>query len=374
MRARRILFPVLAIALSLVATGTVFEIALRALKPSNIRLFPRYHEAVRYGEYTLRRTRPSSRFVHTSRDGRWAFKTNAQGFRSERDYSYQKAPGVRRILVLGDSQALGYENAGEDILPARLERELGQRGLRVEVINSGVSGFGTAEELIFLEQEGIRYDPDIVVLMLFKNDFADNVRSGLFAIEGGRLVAKSKSYAPGTAILSVINSVGALRWLSENSYLYSFAFNGVWNAAKEISNRDASRDPFERTVAQGEIPPHQKLLMDHILRRMSDFAAARNVPLVIVDIPNPPPGGKVDDFETSLPSGEATALAGPSVPILSSEPILSDYRGRAAFHRPHGERHITPFVHAKLAFAIAEEIRPLLDDSGRANANSSPRQ
>ena len=49
-------------------------------------------------------------------------------------------------------------------VPARLETELAVLLKRpVEVVNLGVSGFGTAEELIVLEKEGWSYEPDLVM-------------------------------------------------------------------------------------------------------------------------------------------------------------------------------------------------------------------
>ena len=54
--------------------------------------------------------------------------------------------------------------------------------MRAEAINAGVSGFGTAEALAFLENEG-HYRPDVVVLGFYANDFEDNLKAGLFALD-----------------------------------------------------------------------------------------------------------------------------------------------------------------------------------------------
>ena len=43
------------------------------------------------------------------------------------------------------------------------------------MINLGVGGFGTLQELLVLEQEGLRFDPDLVILAFyFGNDVANN--------------------------------------------------------------------------------------------------------------------------------------------------------------------------------------------------------
>ena len=46
----------------------------------------------------------------------------------------------------------------------------------VQVINGGVVGYGPHQERRFLEREGVRYDPDIVILGFCHNDLTDAAR------------------------------------------------------------------------------------------------------------------------------------------------------------------------------------------------------
>src|SRR5262249_44314753 len=87
----------------------VAEVATRLILGDVIVLYPRYFTAADYDGVTLRRLIPNSVFWHTSIDGSWEFRTNAQGFRDDENYEYEKPPGRRRILVLGDSHSEGYE-------------------------------------------------------------------------------------------------------------------------------------------------------------------------------------------------------------------------------------------------------------------------
>jgi len=50
-------------------------------------------------------------------------------------------------------------------LSAIIERYFAVRKKCVEAINTGVSGFGTAEELVLLENEGVKFHPDFVYLV-----------------------------------------------------------------------------------------------------------------------------------------------------------------------------------------------------------------
>ena len=123
-------------------------------------------------------------------------KINAHGLRGP-DRDYQKPAGVRRVLLLGDSFTAGYYAEEEQTLRAVLEAELNARcSSRWEVINGGTGAYSTDQELLFYTSEGVRYDPDVVVLLFYYNDLAYNVSpravSGehkpYFELREGRLV------------------------------------------------------------------------------------------------------------------------------------------------------------------------------------------
>ena len=71
----------------------------------------------------------------------------------------------------------GYSVALEESFHRQLEMRLTEAGSAVEVINLAVGGFGTLQELLVLQEEGLRYEPDLVVLgFYFGNDLVDNSR------------------------------------------------------------------------------------------------------------------------------------------------------------------------------------------------------
>ena len=100
---------------------------------------------------------------------------NSHGLR-EREIDYEKPPGLRRVLVLGDSFVEATEVAVEEAFPRRLEAHLAAvGGPPTQVLNAGAVGYGTAQEYLLLKHEGVRYQPDVVVLLFFSgNDLADN--------------------------------------------------------------------------------------------------------------------------------------------------------------------------------------------------------
>ena len=117
---------------------------------------------------------------------------NSLGLRGP-ERGYAKPPGVRRVLLLGDSFVEGYTVREDESVRANLERLLAPRG-PIEVLNGGTHGYSTDQELLFFESEGRRYAPDEVVLLFYYNDLHGNVSDDgkpWFAVEGGALALRN---------------------------------------------------------------------------------------------------------------------------------------------------------------------------------------
>jgi lysophospholipase L1-like esterase len=90
--------------------------------------------------------------------------SNSLGFR-DREHAVAKPAGVYRIVVLGDSIAAGlHVERNQDVFPPILEQLLEQGGLHAEVINLGVSGYNTQQEVEMLRKRGLQYHPDLVLV------------------------------------------------------------------------------------------------------------------------------------------------------------------------------------------------------------------
>jgi hypothetical protein len=103
-------------------------------------------------------------------------QTNAAGQRG-RNIPVEKPPGTYRILVLGDSFVEAEQVDEHERFIARLEALLNQDGgqTRYEVIDGGCGGWGTAQELLYLREQGLDYQPDLILLAFFVgNDVGDN--------------------------------------------------------------------------------------------------------------------------------------------------------------------------------------------------------
>lgn len=98
---------------------------------------------------------------------------NSHGLRSP-ETTLDKPLAVLRILNLGDSSVMGWGVRLEDTFGQQLEESLNRQNNlsdRVEVINAGVPGWNLENALAYLQDEGIKFDPDLVILaMSMSND------------------------------------------------------------------------------------------------------------------------------------------------------------------------------------------------------------
>ncbi len=121
-------------------------------------------------------------------------RTNAQGLFGP-DRPYEKPPGVRRVLLLGDSMTEAVQVPLAETFPVRLERGLHSQGTTAEVLNAGVAAFGNDNELMYFRAEGVRYAPDLVVLVFnVANDVIENspeLNRKMYGGSGEHLVEKT---------------------------------------------------------------------------------------------------------------------------------------------------------------------------------------
>ena len=88
----------------------------------------------------------------------------------DQEHSYEKTPGTRRVLMLGDSLTFGWGVRFADTTSQLIEERLNRSGGPWEVINAGVGNYNTSQEVAYYLAEGQRYEPDVVVLNYFIND------------------------------------------------------------------------------------------------------------------------------------------------------------------------------------------------------------
>ncbi len=108
-------------------------------------------------------------------------KTNSKGMRGTQEYTVEKPPNTFRILVYGDSFLWG-ENLFEDEhfatqFQKQLEKEFAKSTvhLQPEVLAFGVDAYGMHQSFLKYATDGIKYNADLVIYLLYQNDFTDHM-------------------------------------------------------------------------------------------------------------------------------------------------------------------------------------------------------
>ncbi len=145
---------------SIVILAVLAEVALRTLHP------PRFDWRVMVWEHPVRELVLAPNF-----DGYFLgtrVRTNEFGHRVptrwDKRYSRDKPPGVKRVLVFGDSFAFGDECAAEDSFPEQLQQALDPGFSRIQVLNLGVPAYNPFQEWNYIEESALAFEPDVVVL------------------------------------------------------------------------------------------------------------------------------------------------------------------------------------------------------------------
>lgn len=138
---------------------------------------------------------------------------NSFGMRGE-EFPAKTPEGEKRVMVLGDSFVFSRHFPLDQTFTAKMEKLLSAKdGVTVRVLNAGVPGYGTGQELLFMKQlaeKGIL--PDAYILMIFPNDILDNLRLSYGEFEAIPVKPGFELDAQGRAVLKQmpVNDLGAL--------------------------------------------------------------------------------------------------------------------------------------------------------------------
>ena len=201
---------------------------------------------------------------------------NAEGFWDDQ-HAVPKEKTKKRILFLGDSFTIGYgvrkEFRFSDLVKAKLSSGY-------EVINMGVWGYSTDQELLLLKEKGIKYDPDIVVLSVFLDDlFCTN----LFSVNDGM-------YLKPKFLVSQNNSLELTNVPVQNNHCKSLFINMLITRLNKLRNRLAVGNDFANrgwlSVFDTNYLKENKFLLPlRLLKEMHLILKERKIKFLVVLIP-----------------------------------------------------------------------------------------
>lgn len=118
------------------------------------------------------RARPGTTIERSAAEYDVTLRTDALGLRD--DFTAAPPPpkpaGTFRVLCLGDSFVNGYTVDRDDLFVDLLEGAYRREGRPIDVVNAGVQGYSTDQQLLWLRRHGAALAPDLVLAFPYEND------------------------------------------------------------------------------------------------------------------------------------------------------------------------------------------------------------
>jgi hypothetical protein len=237
-------------------------------------------------------------------------------------YPEVKPAGTYRIALLGDSMVYGsgLKGAEDEVamtFGAKLEAALREERPQLQVLNFGVVGYNTEQEVILYEQTARAYQPDLLLLFFFSNDEED--------------------------VIAVERASAELRETEKYRQLYAALQDG--DRVQRLITQEAHRlVDTDRSMA----------LVSRSLDRLAQATTQDGVPVALVVF-----------YDT--PDRQLTVLRAASEakgwPMLELQPLVGRYGPRRIYveaERAPYDSHPSEFGHT----VIAEALHAFLEEQG----------
>ena len=270
-----------------------------------------------------------------------------------------------RLVSLGDSVAFGLDVDDQATMAAQLRTLV--PGL--DVVDLSVPGYGTDQERIKLEREGLAPAPQVVLLhFCLANDLADNalpvfLYDGVhpkpyFRLHDGALERHGEHLRLAPAARTAL-------WLSEHSVLFNLLSPG--RGGRVLAAQAGGAESVHWQTRYNEVMARPEPLVDlaaRLIESMDDLARGAGARLVVAVHPT-----RHSFAEGSAPAAELRArLAAKGVPTVD---LAESYRARGlalADLATDGLGHLNARGHR----AAAEAVRDALVETGALSASPPP--
>jgi hypothetical protein len=263
---------------AVMVTVVLFELGARQFIPAwtpkhGVRNFWVHHYLLGWAH------NPDSSGTHKHRDFRVEVATNSRGFR-DREYPVARVPGKKRMLFLGDSFGFGFGVEQDQIMTEVMERKYPGW----EVINTAVAGYGTDQQLLFMQEGGLRYRPDVVLVLYHPNDVEDNNAGKRYGYPKPQFVLDNGSLE----LTNVpVPELGGRAKLDRYLYQRTYFLHKVYNARKLL--RRSLEQMAQPEAQEGKRNRNSDFtLTKKLFVALDELIEASGARLVVVSVPGRP--------------------------------------------------------------------------------------
>ncbi|HUR29472.1 MAG TPA: DUF5989 family protein [Planctomycetota bacterium] len=211
------------------------------------------------------------------------YEVNELGLRDSDTTSYAKPAGTFRVLCLGDSFTLGYTVEAHDLFLEQLGRAWSAEGRKVDVVNAGTEGWATDQEVEWFLNEGVKFEPDLVLIFPYENDLFWNGQTQYARFPKPRFGVDGKLDS------GKLVDPGPLPWRERTALGLLLKKSAIPGGTMEIPFEDtkfslSSGKPDDKPVARlpGKLPREWAALMVNPPDFMQDAAARTSAALGVL--------------------------------------------------------------------------------------------
>jgi lysophospholipase L1-like esterase len=280
--------------------------------------------------------------------GGYSIRINAHGYRDiERPWA--KPPGVRRILGLGDSFTFGMGVELEKTYLKRLEALLLDSGRNVDAINAGVIAYGAWQCLTVLEEDGRRYEPDLVIYFFYLDDIACAPDSE--SLRRAAEEATTMEHRHATRPRDGLRLVNALRnALTFFGSRFRHLDEAVW-----LRDVEARRSFLKKAMPDSTA----FLCFENQLERMKRVSRSVDAHFMVVVVPD---ASTLGDPESQEVNRRTAALCNKlDIPVVDPSPLFETHPAPLSLYLLPYDAHTSVAGHDLIARAILEKAAELLD-------------
>ena len=317
---------------------------------------------------------------------------NSNGLR-DRENELQRRADTQRILMFGDSFVEGWgvslNESVSKVLESLLQTEpTGESngGGAVQVLNFGMAGFGTDQEMLLFDRSGRSYRPDLVIVLFYGNDLWNNTTKMGIGMERGykpffRLAQDGHLRLRGVPVKrnrhwddegersrERVWSERLGRHLYEHWHVYHLAHKAL---TKPVPMRQ-QRDFYEGLYGTGSSPRFEKVwrLTARIIQEFQDRVRDAGAEMILVYVPSIVQveeqnwrmkrdlHGLVGEFDLLKPNRRLRRISADlGLPFLDlHEDFVESLTGPALYYR---DSHWNAAGHAVAAAAIHDFLKRL---------------
>jgi lysophospholipase L1-like esterase len=259
--------------------------------------FTSWGDFFQYDEMLGWADKPNIEGVHVQKEWSTQIRINSKGLRDQ-EYEYKKPDGIKRVVVLGDSFTWGYGVEEYERFTEVLEDTLLENW---QVINLGNPAYGNDQELLIFENEGVKYNPDLVVVAFYMNDIMDNLAIGdhdmprpLFVLNDDNKLILTNVPLPrkgedndDNVKENVTLFLSFRRFMSHHSHAYSFISDRIVSSPDLLNFFKKIGIADKRTTSRGKygFNHYNWNLTKAILKEIDAVAKTNNAKTMIVIIP-----------------------------------------------------------------------------------------